>query len=124
MKKTIVSLLIILAVIPVLCLGVAAGGASPFDDLPEGKWYTESVIWCYEHGYMAGTSANTFSPDGKMTRAMVVTVLAAVAGVDTRADVYQKSLFTDVPAGKWYTGPVCWAAMNGVASGVAPEAEE
>ncbi len=89
---------------------------NPFIDVPEGKWYTDAVLWCYEKDYMAGTSDVTFDPNGVFTRAMFVTVLAKIDGADVSG--YTGTSFDDVPAGKWYSAPVEWAFKNGYASGI------
>ena len=89
---------------------------NPFTDVPEGKWYTNAVLYCYANGYMAGTSDSTFAPNSSFTRAMFVTVLAKIDGADTSA--YSGSSFTDVPEGKWYSKPVQWAYQNEFAAGL------
>ena len=89
---------------------------NPFTDVPDGKWYTKAVLWCYYNGYMTGTSSTAFSPDSSFTRAMFVTVLAKIDGADTSS--YTGSSFTDVPRGKWYSKPIQWAFENGYASGL------
>ena len=57
-----------------------------------------------------------FSPDDPMTRAMFVTVIGRLAGVD--ASQYQTSNFSDVQAGSWYAPYVAWAAEKGVVKGI------
>lgn len=121
MKKLFTVLLcvcMILSVVP-MTASIADGEQSQvmFDDVPDGTWYTDAVMWCRERGYMAGTSDNTFTPNGAMTRAMIVTVFAKVADVDLSSDEYGEVMFEDVDAGEWYTRPVCWAAKSGVTAG-------
>ena len=48
---------------------------NPFEDVPEGKWYTQAVLWAAEREITAGTSATTFSPMKVCTRAEIVTFL-------------------------------------------------
>ena len=57
-----------------------------------------------------------FAPDGVMTRAMFVTVLASQH--DFNRDDYKTSSFTDVPAGKWYSVNVEWAYKEGLVAGM------
>jgi uncharacterized protein YkwD len=54
----------------------------PFQDIA-GHWAVEGITYAYENGLFSGTSETTFAPNDLMTRAMVVTVLARYAGVDT-----------------------------------------
>ncbi len=95
-----------------------------FMDVQKDDWHYESVKYVYENNLMQGTD-NGFEPDGKMTRAMLVTVLY-------RMEAPKKSsatnCFSDVPEGEWYTDAVIWAAENNLVSGVgenqfAPEEE-
>ncbi len=39
-----------------------------FTDVPDGKWYSDAVIWAKDSGVVTGTSADTFTPDGEITR--------------------------------------------------------
>ena len=77
----------------------------PFTDVPGGAWYEDAVRYVYEAGMMAGTSSTDFLPDGDMTRAMVVTVLARYEGVDTAAGE------------NWYDAGRQWAMENHISDG-------
>lgn len=88
---------------------------NPFADVPEGSWFTDGVLFCYEKGYMFGTSQDMFSPNVPLTRAMFVTVLSRIANADT--DPYHTSHFNDVKVGEWYSKPIEWAYSDGYASG-------
>jgi len=68
-----------------------------------------------EEGIMNGTSDTTFSPNGTLTRGMVVTMLYRAAGEPfTNADID----FTDVADSAWYANAVAWAASHGIVEGV------
>ena len=58
----------------------------------------------------------TFVPQGKLNRAMFVTVLYRMAGSPAVEDVETK--FTDVEADRYYTDAVAWAVKTGVTRGV------
>ena len=88
---------------------------NPFKDVPAGMWYTNYVLWNQTFGYMNGTSPTTFVPNGKVTRAMFVTILANIDGADVSS--YKSSRFSDVAVGQWYTPYIEWAADKGYASG-------
>lgn len=125
MKRT---LSFILAVLMLVCslpfatfAETGASDVNPFTDVKPDRWYTEGVLWCYTNGYMKGESETTFAPSKDMTRAMLVTVLAAIAGVDTSAEEYQQSPFVDVAEGKWYTGTIVWANANDIANGISDD---
>ena len=97
-----------------ICDGGAQCPSKPFYDVDTSKWYHLGVDYAIEHGLMNGMDTHTFSPDGTMTRAMLVTVLWRYAGAPTG----NSNPFSDVPAGQWYTEAVAWAYTNGVVNGV------
>ena len=67
---------------------------SDFSDVSKDSWYYDSVKYVKENGIFSGVSANQFDPKGELTRAMFVTVLGRMAGVD--ASSYQvESEFSD-----------------------------
>ncbi len=86
----------------------------PFTDVASGAWYYNAVYYCFDKGYFNGTSADRFTPDGTMTRAMFATVLYRMAG---EPGVAGKSPFKDVEAGKWYTNAIIWASGKKVIEG-------
>lgn len=94
----------------------ATAAAERFRDVPAGSWYYTAVDYAASEGLFSGTSANTFSPNTPMTRAMFVRVLGNKAGINAKD--YPGSYFLDVPNGTWYTAYVQWAAGNGVVSGI------
>lgn len=92
----------------------AAGETTSYTDVPQGAWYEQAVDYCRENGLMTGTGENKFSPEGKVTRAMLAVVLHRMAGSPA---VTGESGFSDVPANAWYAQAVCWASRNGVMGG-------
>lgn len=85
-----------------------------FTDVKSTDWYAEAVTYAVEKGLFEGTSATTFSPNGTMTRGMLVTVLYRQAGSPS---VSNHNKFTDVSADIWYACPVTWAYNNGIVTG-------
>ncbi len=82
MKKK-VYLFISAVMIPVLSLpGIVFGGEITvhFNDVPKNQWYYNDVYNVVERGMFNGTAFNSFSPDGKMTRGMYLTVLYRMSG--------------------------------------------
>ncbi|MBQ8642598.1 MAG: S-layer homology domain-containing protein [Clostridia bacterium] len=88
---------------------------NPFTDIYKSATYYKSVQFVYENGLFNGTSATKFEPDTTMTRAMFVTVLGRLAGVNV--DNYKTTSFTDVPTGEWYSEYVEWASSIGLVEG-------
>ena len=108
MKKTIcliLTLITVFAVIPLGSYGEENIGGNRFEDVPEGKWYTEHISFVDENGLMTGTGDKTFSPDVKLTRAMTAQIIYRIAANGYKADVV---FFEDVPLGKWYSYAANW----------------
>ncbi|MBQ4055004.1 MAG: S-layer homology domain-containing protein [Clostridia bacterium] len=103
--------LMILTALPVLSF------AGRFEDVSDGKWYSEGISFCAANEYMAGTSEAIFDRSGSLTRAMFVTILAKLDDADV-AEYWGESSFTDVKPGKWYSTSIEWAYQNGLAAGV------
>ncbi len=85
-----------------------------FIDL-DGHWAKNSAMFMADRGYMNGVGNFRFDPDGGVTRAMFVTVLGRVAGIN--ADSYKASPFADVDMSAWYGPYVAWAASRGIVTG-------
>lgn len=92
---------------------------NPFGDVPENAWYTKSVLYCFEKGYMNGMSADVFSPNRAITREQFVMILANLSDIDTDEYKSTDSGMTDIPKNKWYSGAVAWSVQQGYVSGVA-----
>lgn len=88
---------------------------NPFPDVPEGKYYTNAVLWAVENGITAGYKDGTFGPNKTCTRDQIVTFLWRYAGKPDPTSDYNP--FPDVPEGKFYTKAVLWAVENGITSG-------
>lgn len=93
----------------------AVGGSNPFDDVPDGAYFEDAVIWAAENGITSGRTANTFDPYGVCTRAHAVTFLWRAAG--SPAPVSDVMPFTDVPVGSYYYDAVLWALEMGITVG-------
>ena len=87
----------------------------PFTDIPAGAAYEEAVVYVYNRGLFNGMSATTFEPDTSMTRAMFVTVLGRLEGVDPAR--YAGKSFEDVEENTWYAPYVRWASEKGIVQG-------
>ena len=87
----------------------------PFVDVTTGAWYWGAVRFAYANDIVGGTSDTTFSPDGTLTRGMMVTILYNLYG---RPEVTTVPTFYDVAAGAWYADAIVWASENGIVAGV------
>ncbi len=92
--------------------------ALPFDDLVDGAWYMEGIEYCYDYGIVNGMTETTFVPNGTLTRAQFVQMLAGLDVADLSEYEEAESGFEDVSVGAWYNAAVCWAKENEYAAGV------
>lgn len=78
-----------------------------FGDVSSDHWGASAIDFATSRELFAGTGANEFSPEGKMTRAMIWSVLARYEGADTQG----------ASGDEWYAGPQQWAIANGISDG-------
>lgn len=88
-----------------------------FTDVPGDAWCAPAVAYAVQNGLFNGTSAATFSPNGSMTRGMLVTVLGRLDGVQPGGSPALP--YADVAADSVYAPYVAWAAENGLVTGYA-----
>ena len=88
--------------------------AMPFEDVLNGSYYYEAVLWAVENGITVGTSATTFSPELTCSRAHIVTFLWRAANSPS---VKTANPFTDVAADAYYIDAVLWAVKHKITVG-------
>ena len=82
-----------------------------FTDVDTKQWYHEAVCFAVNYGIMNGTgNGSTFSPYLQLSRAMMMTMLARLDGVDTTVGA------------TWYEAGVKWAVEKGISDGTNPNA--
>lgn len=94
-------------------IGLAHDNFFPFTDVERDSWYFDAAACAYREGWIKGTDDTKFSPDLKMTRAMLTAILWRWKGAP---EVY-KNPFSDVADSEWYTYAVSWAAAAGIVKG-------
>lgn len=88
--------------------GYANCACESFYDLDASRWYHEAIDWAYSLGLMNGTTKSTFGPNAAATRAQTWTMLARIAGQDTRR------------SSTWYEVGQKWAMNLGITDGMNP----
>ena len=116
-KLRLLSALLVLALF-VTALPQSAAAAS-FTDVPDNAWYKDYVYDLVGQGIIHGTSETTFSPDGKLSRAQLVTMMAqsALSAEDLKQYTFQGD-FKDVTTSHWAYRYINWAYEAGIVSGV------
>lgn len=82
--------------------------AKRFNDMAD-HWAKDAVEFASSRELFNGVGNDAFGPDLSMTRGMVSTVLARLAGADTAGGE------------TWYAKGTVWAVENGISDGTAPE---
>jgi hypothetical protein len=72
---TITKLRLAIAIVAIglLVPATAAVATQVFDDVPDGRFYSEAVAWAFDNNITTGTTATTFEPDAGVTRGQNVT---------------------------------------------------
>ncbi|MHA7967620.1 S-layer homology domain-containing protein [Paenibacillus sp. CAU 1782] len=86
----------------------------PFTDIAHDDWFYSSVRYAYNKGLFTGTSETEFKPSGKMSRAMLATVLYRM---ENQPNVKFGDVFSDVQSGHWYSDPIIWANQSKIVNG-------
>ena len=87
----------------------------PFEDVDSDEWYYSAIKYSYNNKFISGTTSTTFSPDMKLTRGMLVTILHNMEG---KPKVTEVNKFPDVQdSTMYYYKAVNWAIKNKIISG-------
>ena len=98
--------------------GYTERGTTPFRDVPENAWYADDINIAYQAGYFQGTSENTATPLGRVTREQAAVLLGrnlrmqGVPGVNSDFSDYREM-------GNWSRGLVQECAERGIIQGYA-----
>ena len=114
MIKRLLSLALVITMILSLGCSVFAASVNDYVDVPQNAWYRGAVDYVVQRGYMVGATANTFNPEGAVTRAQIAQIFYAMNG---KPSAGTKPRFSDVSADAWYAAAVNWAATFGAVSG-------
>ena len=85
-----------------------------FSDVAGPSWYEDAVAFTSARGLFSGVGGGRFAPEQTMSRSMLASVLYRMDGAP---EVSADSAFSDVPAGRWDSAAVNWAAQSGIVSG-------
>ena len=87
---------------------------NPFQDVKDGTYYYNAVLWAVEQGITGGVAADAFAPEATVTRAQAVTFLYRFAGSPAQSG---SGAFSDVAGSAYYAGAVAWANGSGITGG-------
>ena len=81
-----------------------------YKDLDPLLWYHDGIHYCLEEKLMNGVGDGYFLPGDNITRAMTMTILARMAGIEV-----------DGSGREWYKKGLDWAVLEGISDGTMPE---
>ena len=95
-----------------------------YEDVEDGLWYSDAIVWATESGIATGGDGNCFAPDGVLTRQEIATFLyryARYAGVTTTLNTaLALGSFTDAgEVSEYAVEPMLWAVQVGLMLGTA-----
>lgn len=89
-----------------------------FTDVPKDAWYHDYVYDLVYRGVVNGMTATTYEPEGKLTRAQFVKLLAcSLEEAETLKTYEGQHPFTD-SEGHWAETYIAWAKDKGIVEGV------
>ncbi len=97
-----------------------AKASGAFGDVKDGMWYSDAISWASAEGIVNGVDADNFSPDGKVTREQVATILyryikyldISLGGGDS-IDMF----FDCKDVSSWARESLAWAVSEGIITG-------
>ena len=111
---------LVLALSLTLALATTAFSASAgdFTDVPAGAWYYDYLETACASQLIAGVTPTEFSPQGSITRAQFVTILARLDDASVSQYAEGAGEFTDVAPDGYYFPYILWAAREGLVTGI------
>lgn len=99
-------------------------GTCSFEDVPEGKWFTDAVTWAEKTGVVAGFGGGKFGPNDLVTREQMAAMLcrfAASTGWDTTGwedvDLTEWGYADADQVSPWALSSMQWAVGTGLIQG-------
>ena len=93
-------------------------GEMKFEDVAEGTWYYNAILWANQNGIANGTGETTFAPNANVTREQIAAFLYRHAEA---ADTYSAEALASFPdadqVSPWAEAAMAWAVEEGVITG-------
>ena len=86
-------------------------------DIYPGKWFYDSMDWCYQNDILKGVTDYTMDPNGTVSRGMLVTLLYRFSGSSLGDGWERTNTFADVQQSRYYAAPIEWAYRNQIVEG-------
>ncbi len=98
----------------------ATGATNPFEDVAEGKWYTDAIIWAANNKIVSGYGNGRFGADDPITREQMAVILmnyAKLKGYDVTARADLSGFIDADTVTGWALEAMSWANAAGLIQG-------
>ena len=92
-------------------------GASPFQDVPDGMWCADAVVWCAENGIVQGDGTGRFVPGALVTRQAMLAMLYRAVGSPEVDETVLSGVSDSESLGEFARPSAAWAVENGLVDG-------
>ncbi len=95
-------------------------GENPFNDIIDGAWYHDVVVWSAINGIYKGLNAYTFAPDEAITREQLAAIFyryAAYKGYDLSPSNSLENFIDSSKVSTWAIEAMQWAVGSGLING-------
>ncbi len=92
---------------------------NPFSDVKENSPFYKAILWAAESGITTGIDKTHFNPNGKCSRAEIVTFLWRYAGKPEVSNV--KNTYKDVKENSPFYNAILWASETGITTGLSKD---
>ena len=90
--------------------------SNPFNDVKNGTYYYDAVLWAYKNDIVSGVSKTSFNPSGAVTREQIAAILYRYAGKPRTTGTL--SGYTDrTQVSSYAETAMAWAVKNGIITG-------
>ena len=90
--------------------------SNPFNDVKNGTYYYDAVLWAYKNDIVSGISKTSFNPSGAVTREQIAAILYRYAGKPRTTGTL--SGYTDrTQVSSYAETAMAWAVKNGIITG-------
>lgn len=97
-----------------------------FDDVPEGEWYSNAILWAYDKGIVSGKGEKFFDVNGNITRLEIAQILYKYAlyknyDISKAVDTDLTGFVDDETVANWGMKAMKWAVEYKVVTGKSAE---
>lgn len=118
------------------CYAIGTVISDKFQDVKNGQWFYENIMYLINKGILNGKSESQFAPNDQITRAEFVQILYRLVQAEAKvtgsaiasggaittgtaiAEGASQKTFSDVKSSAWYAKAVAWAYESNVITGL------